>query len=237
MAVYQERQGEPVSEANSLSALPTTQRDILRALKVDHELGTEELGRRIFISAGAVRHHLALLGRAGLVRHRAESDGRGRPRYIYSLTPEGDDLFPATYREFALGLVHGLQNRAPEILDEILEDANANRLELSKVQEEQSAVERAEALRRVLDNEGYMPTVEHGTEGYRLILNHCPILAVARNEPRVCEAEQRYISAVTGAQPERASWRLQNGDFYCAYRVPRPSPAPGEAQVVLPDRA
>lgn len=207
-------------EARSLNALSGTQREILRALKVSHELRTEELARRIFITPGAVRHHLALLHRAGFIVYRQESDGRGRPHFIYSLTPAGDALFPNTYREFALGLIDGLQHHAPELLDRILEDANANRLKLSEIRDDQEAAERAESIRRVLDDEGYMPTLLPRPDGYELTLNHCPVLEIARAEPRVCAAEQRYIADATGAQPARSSWRIDDGGFYCAYHIP-----------------
>ncbi|MGE5595682.1 MAG: helix-turn-helix transcriptional regulator [Hyphomicrobiales bacterium] len=207
-----------MAEDLALPSLPPTQREILRQLKLGHELPTEELARRVFITPGAVRHHLALLHRAGYVSYRPQADGRGRPRFIYSLTSEGEALFPTAYEDLALRLLAGLQKLPPSALSDILSHSTEVRLAFTRVQPGTPLRERARVVAKVLEDEGYMPAADTAESLTEMTLNHCPILAAARAEPALCSAERAYIERALGTSVERTEFRLEGGRL-CRYLV------------------
>ena len=56
----------------------------------------------------AVRHHLAVLDKAGLVSTTLERGRAGRPTYLYSPTESADSYFPNEYAEFAPRLLQAV---------------------------------------------------------------------------------------------------------------------------------
>src|SRR5919204_5570473 len=83
----------------SLASMPATRRSILMLIKKRGEAGAQELADALGITVSAVRQHLAGLLAAGLVTHRQERYGPGRPALRYSLALAGEALFPRFYSE------------------------------------------------------------------------------------------------------------------------------------------
>src|SRR3712207_5517821 len=79
--------------------------DLLIELKRAQPLTAKELGARFGLTANALRRHLKALEEAGLVHYRREVRGVGGPRYAYSLSQDGEALFP---RAHAAALVDAL---------------------------------------------------------------------------------------------------------------------------------
>ncbi|MCK9518782.1 MAG: transcriptional regulator [Dehalococcoidia bacterium] len=207
-------------EDGQLHALASTQSDILRLLKFNQEMGTEDLARGLFITAGAVRHHLALLTRAGYVVYRQEAERRGRPRFIYRLTEEGYSLFPTAYRELTLALVKATRDEAPGLLEKVLHETVEERFNRTTLPPGAGGRERAAAIAELLEDEGYMPSVAECSPA-ELTLHHCPILDAATAAPALCAAELDYLRRVTGCEVERIEWRLKGADL-CRYRLSKP---------------
>jgi len=210
-----------MGERASLATLASTQREILTALKLSHELGTEELAQRVYVTPGAVRHHLALLTNSGYVTYRTEGEGRGRPRFIYSLTLDGEALFPTAFEEFALRLLEEVR-RAPGLpLEEVLCRVTQARLGTGEMPSGASRREALEALRAIFERGGYMPsTAENGSA--TLTLNHCPIRTAAQAERGLCAAEQAHMERLIGRPVERTAWRFA-GDRICQFRIREPN--------------
>src|ERR671928_1165709 len=68
--------------------------ELLIALKKAQPLTAKELGARFGLTANALRRHLKSLEESGLVHYRREVRGVGGPRYAYSLSADGEALFP-----------------------------------------------------------------------------------------------------------------------------------------------
>lgn len=209
-------------EDGRLNALASTQRDILRLLKFNREMGTEAMGRELYITAGAVRHHLALLTRAGYVTYRQEGERRGRPRFIYRLTPEGHSLFPTAYGDLAVSLLATVREEAPQVLDGVLQGSTEARLARTALPAEAGLDDRVKAIESLFEEEGYMPTVEQHSPT-ELTLHHCPILNAAIEAPALCAAEIAYLRRVAGDAVERLEWRIEGGEV-CRYRLTPPEP-------------
>jgi predicted ArsR family transcriptional regulator len=216
-------EGHVVVEDGRLNALPSTRQDILRLLKFRREMGTDELAAELVITPGAVRHHLSLMARAGYVAYRPVGDGRGRPRFLYRLTEEGDRLFPTAYEELTLALLDAVREEAPQVLDTVLERSTRERLARAQVAPETSVAARLRVLHSGFETEGYMPATGHSSDG-ELTLHHCPVLGAARQAPAICAAELDYVRRIAGPDVKRAEWRLHGGGL-CRYLLPDTSSA------------
>src|SRR5204863_1444946 len=60
-------------------------------------------------SRTGVLQQLHALEDTGLVRHVAERHGVGRPRHLYDVTADAQELFPADYGGFASGLLKAIE--------------------------------------------------------------------------------------------------------------------------------
>jgi predicted ArsR family transcriptional regulator len=54
----------------------------------------EELAQALNLTDNAVRTHLVILERGGLVRQQGVRHGAGKPAFVYELAPETEQLFP-----------------------------------------------------------------------------------------------------------------------------------------------
>jgi len=70
--------------------------DILQVLR-RQEASVDELSSQLGISSTAVRQHLAILERDGLVARTPVHEKVGRPKLFYSLSVEGEEYFPKAY--------------------------------------------------------------------------------------------------------------------------------------------
>src|SRR5690606_34427811 len=91
------------------NATSDTRTALIHEIKQVGECTVEHLSECLRITPTAVRQHLGALERDGLVsRTKAAPSGVGRPGYVYRLTASAQDLFPTSYRQFAVDLVQGL---------------------------------------------------------------------------------------------------------------------------------
>ena len=81
-----------------LAAMPTTRRAILLALKRNGSMRAHDLAEHLGITVAAVRQQLVRLSEDGLVTHRRDPEGRGRPSHSYELDAGGRDAVPQALR-------------------------------------------------------------------------------------------------------------------------------------------
>jgi len=77
--------------------MPTTRRAILVALKRNGPTRAHDLAAELGVTVAGVRQQLVRLGQDGLVTHRSDVEGRGRPAHTYELTAAAEMLFPKRY--------------------------------------------------------------------------------------------------------------------------------------------
>src|SRR5262245_18120904 len=82
-----------------------TRSELLRLLRRSRHTITS-LAQSLRLTDNAVRTHVAALERDGLVEHvGTQRDTGGKPARVYSLTAEGEELFPKAYAIVLGGLV------------------------------------------------------------------------------------------------------------------------------------
>jgi len=117
----------------------------------DGPLDARELSERTALHANTVRSHLARLEEAGLVRSEAEQSGRrGRPRIVFSAAPAAPSEEEG-YRVVADALADALLRRNAE-------------------------AEPVEKVLGLLDELGFAPQLEDGSDGRRILMRRCPLL-------------------------------------------------------------
>ncbi len=199
-----------------------TRMRILQLLKMRAGMTVGQLTEALHISQMGVRQHLAILETEGLIEYYREKQGRGRPRHIYQLTDEANSLFPTTYANFAVGLMHEVAKfNGPGFINKIFRGRMESQLETYQQRLAGKALrERIEELARIRDEEGYMARFEEAENDYILTEHNCPIAVIAQEYPRVCEIELALFRQSLGAKVVREE-HLMQGSHKCCYRIPK----------------
>lgn len=247
-AVTDARTSEPVELAPSesagqsvgLTAMGRARSGVLVALKARGEATADDLAHELGLTVAAVRQQLGPLGEAGLVAHRDERAGRGRPRRWYCLAPAAESLFPKRYGQLANQLL-GIIGDADALL---VEQAFARRASQREARARQrldglEADAAVAELAAILDEDGYLANSEKVADGFwRISELNCAILDVARQHGVACRSELSFIRAVLPwASVERVS-HIISGGHSCSYEIrarpPRTSGVAG-GQLVGPE--
>src|SRR4051794_23962402 len=114
------------AQTPAIASLPETRRQILELLKRQGEADAEAIAVALGITPSGTRQHLTALTADGLVTHRADRTGPGRPRHLHALTSAGDSLFPRNYVDLANELLEYVEDEDPALLQRIF-DRRANR--------------------------------------------------------------------------------------------------------------
>ena len=199
-----------------------TRMRILQLLKMRASLTVGQLTDALHISQMGVRQHLAILEAEGLVEHYQEKQGRGRPPHVYQLTDEANGLFPTTYANFAVGLMHEVAKfNGPGFINKVFRERMKAQLETYQLRLEGKTLgERVKELARIRDEEGYMARFDENEDDYALIEHNCPIAVIAQEYPHVCEIELALFRQSLGVKIVREE-HLMEGSHRCCYRIPK----------------
>jgi DeoR family transcriptional regulator, suf operon transcriptional repressor len=203
-----------------LQAVPTTRRAILMALKRRGPRPAQDLAAELDLTVAAVRQQLGRLESDGLVAHRRDAEGRGRPTHVYELTPTADVLFPKRYGDLTTELLGYLGGAESEQVDELFEQRRCRRLHDAQGRLAGSLEEQVDELTSILDEDGYLADVERLDDGgWRITEHNCAILSVAQGFRQACSSELSFIrDALPGADVQRVA-HLMDGAHVCAYEV------------------
>jgi predicted ArsR family transcriptional regulator len=201
-----------------------TRRAIVKLLKTEGPIDSAELGRRLGLTAMAVRHHLYVLQSENLVTAEERPVPLGRPAKFWCLTRDADRLFPEAYAELNVALIDAVQDAfGEEGLNRVLESrCQRQRLDYSKrIRSSAPLKKKLEELAQIRSEEGYMAEIKKSDDGsFLLIENHCPICAAATSCQGFCSTELDLFRSVLG--PDVTVERVEHiisGDRRCAYRI------------------
>ena len=213
---------ESAGQGVALTGMSRPRSSLLCAMKTSGEATAEGLAAELGLTVAAVRQQLAPLQQEGLVAHRDERSGRGRPRRWYCLTPAAETFFPKRYGQLANQLLGFIDEADPGLV----RDAFNRRAEQRRVRAEarlgglgfDAAVTE---LAAILDEDGYLARAEKVSDGFwRIAELNCAILDVARQHGSACATELEFIrSVLPGASVERVS-HLLSGGRSCSYENP-----------------
>lgn len=180
-------------------------------------------------SRSGVAQQLRALDGAGLVDRTVVRHGVGRPRHMYDVTPDAQDLFPTNYDGLATGLLAAILEVGGDNLLEEVFAARRRQAETrlrdrfgSELPREASIVERVRELARFQDELGYLCEAVVTDGEIRLVEHNCAVFDVARGNPAACASELDLFRGVLGADVVRER-HIAGGDRCCEYRVLPPA--------------
>ena len=201
-------------------------RALLLYLRQAGPTSPDGLAAALGASRTGVLQQLHALEEAGLVGHAREKHGVGRPRHLYDVTPDAQDLFPADYAGFAASILAAVEALGgTDLIEEVFEarrrQAGERVRERMAEQLEPSAslAERVRALAVLQDAGGYLAEAVIDDDGtIRLREHNCAIFKVARDNQAACDAELALFREVLGEDVVRET-HIAAGDRCCTYRI------------------
>lgn len=194
---------------------------IVELLKKNDGMTAGEIAKELDLHSMTVRQHLSILERESYIQHYREKISRGRPVYIYKLTPEAkESLFPNDYPRFALGTLDALVViDGAEKVNQLLEYQMEAKIQmcLDDIQGK-SLGEKIKVLAAFLDEEGYQVEVAETPNAYILKEHNCALDSIAQKYPQLCQLELALLQRLLDVPVEREC-HMPSGDSICSYRV------------------
>lgn len=207
-------------------------RAILTRLRQHGPASPDQLATHLGASRTGVLQQLRALESTALVSRQTIRHGVGRPRHLYDVTPDAQDLFPSNYDALAAGLLAAVRALGGEDLLEDLFTARRQQLGdrikrqmAERLPHDASVEDRVRELAVIQDEQGYLAAAVVDPSGtVRLVEYNCAIYRVARDNSAACRAELELFRDVLGAPLVRES-HIAAGDRCCSYRVLNPDTA------------
>ncbi len=224
--------GTSNGHANAAATSPSVlRRAILVLLRRSGPSAPDAIAAAIGASRSGVAQQLRALDTAGLVTRTSVRHGVGRPRHLYDITADAQDLFPSNYDGLATGLLAAiLEVGGDSLVDDVF--AARRRQAQTRLRQRLDArfpdgaplEDRVRELARLQDELGYISEARIDDETIRLVEHNCAVLEVARGIPAACRAELDLFREVLGVDLVRER-HIAAGDRCCVYRVTAPPEA------------
>ena len=210
--------------------MENTRQTLLGILRKRKQATVDQLTRELGLAPATVRRHLDILMRDNYVTAAQKRRDIGRPHYVFSLTDQGDDLFPRNYIRLTNRIIAELVSLGPEetkgkagvdiasvIFEKMAEhvaQTYAGRISGTTLKE------RAQEVISLLANEGMFFELRKAKEGYLLLGQGCPCPRIADTHSEVCVHDQRLLARLLDAEVQPAG--VSQGEderSCCAYLV------------------
>jgi predicted ArsR family transcriptional regulator len=179
----------------------------------------EELARALEVTDNAVRPHVQLLEREGLLNATGtrQGPGAGKPATTYALSAEAESALSGAYAPVLTTLLRTLETRMGKSeLEALLRDVGR---QLGPGQPESGPLDaRVQAAAALLSGLGSELDVERNDAGYVLRGYACPLATAVRGQPAACQAVEELVQSVVGA-PVRECCDRTEGTPRCRFEV------------------
>ena len=158
----------------------------------------EALAKELDLTANAVRSHLSILERDGVVEVAGQQRGTRKPAQLYALTSAGEARLSRAYAPVLRGVLDELAGRlSPEQLDDVLRGAG-RRLATRRAGATTSTSARVAAAQALLTELGASVETVAG-DGKTMVRGlACPLADVTKEHRAVCRGLETLLTDVTG---------------------------------------
>ncbi len=206
---------------NKPARISPAERRVLGYLKLVGRCEVKAVARSLQVTTMAVRHHLSVLEKAGLVKTTLERRGVGRPHYVYSLSASADAFFPKEYGTLASNLIRAIaelngETKLARIFEHMKEAAVAR---YSSRMAGKPLRRRVAEMAKIMTEAGYMAEWKQlGHRTFQITEHNCAIACVAQQCQHACVCElamfRELLQATVGRQEH-----IVAGDSCCRYIV------------------
>jgi DeoR family suf operon transcriptional repressor len=172
--------------------LPGTRDQIVTLLRRS-SLTANAIAAKLGLTHNAVRDHLAVLKRDGIVREGGLQRGVSRPAVVYEFVPEADAVFSRAYVPFVAHLVRVLQDRLPQgELDRVMHGVGQSlAAEWPRLRGDLS--QRVEAASALLEDLGALNEIERHDDAFVIRGYGCVLAMAIHGRPEVCHAMESLL--------------------------------------------
>ncbi len=187
---------------------------ILESIKASRQAKVEELAEAANVSPVTVRHHLNSLQAEGLIESSSVRRKVGRPYYVYSLSTQGQEMFPKRYVRLTSRLLEELKSILPEeAVEQVFKGVVNNVVDDHRPFFEGLPLEqRLDYLVQLLEEEGFLARWEKTAEGYSLTEYSCPYYSIGQEHEEICIFDKELIVNVIQAPIKQHSCMLSGAD-------------------------
>ncbi len=200
-----------------------TRKKILLALKKNGSMSVEDLSGEVNITPMGVRQHLLILEKSGSVEYVTRKHGVGRPGFLYRLTETADDLFPKSYRSFALDVLADIEKHdGRSKIDQIFRRRKERIVQEMKKQlaGTNTLSGRLRTFTDLLRRDGCITELEESSKYFRIKQFNCPISKIALRFREACAYDLQMFRETIGEDVAREQC-LSDGDQACIYAIPK----------------
>jgi predicted ArsR family transcriptional regulator len=184
--------------------MQTTKQQLLVLLKRTGSATVEEASGALSVASMTARQHLLNLERDGLVESQRVRRSNGRPHFLYTLTPKGEEMFPRRYDLLARILLDEVGEIDPQML--VGMDAGDRRAHLIRRSADRlaerfrfdaasrSLEERVAAVTDVLRTIGGFAEWLRTPGGYEIRDYNCVFASLVDESDGCCEGHVRLIT-------------------------------------------
>lgn len=205
---------------SSLSFLGQSQQSLVTALLRNRAgLTVDELSQLLSISRNAVNQHLSSLGNSGLIQSAQRESTGGRPSKIYSLSPDGLELFHRRYSfitklllswvDKSLGeqeLQACLQSLGEQIADEFEH----------RMAKQPTPADKLREAAAIMSELGYDANVRQDSENSaEIIANNCIYYQLAEQHQGFCALDLSFLSTLLKADIQHKECIVKKGNYCC----------------------
>lgn len=198
-----------------------TRNKILQMMKTSGPMSTREITAELGITEMAVRRHLGVMERDGLIESKMIRQTLGRPTAVFGLTEHGESLFPKNYHSLTLDLLGELELELGEDTVKHLFDRRKVKLNHQYEPEMQGKDFHEKVLRlaEIQNENGYMTECVKKDEGHYVLMEYnCPISQIANRYNHACDCELKLFESLLDADVERTECLAQEGRK-CVYII------------------
>ncbi|MEB2332587.1 MAG: HTH domain-containing protein [Nitrosomonas sp.] len=208
---------------SALSLLGERQQSLLTAL-LHHRTGltVEELSGQLTISRNAVNQHLTYLSGSGFIQSSLQESTGGRPGKIYTLTPDGLELFQRRYSFLAKLLLSWInQNMGEEELRACLTELGeemAGGFEY-RITQHPAYSDRLQEAVAIMSELGYDTRINQTSENeVEIIANNCVFQELAQQHEEFCKLDISFLTNLLKTDIEHTECIVRNGK-YCRFKI------------------
>lgn len=200
-----------------------SQRQLLDLIKKRGNLTLNEAVQLTELAKTTLREHFMVLEKDGYLESIRRRKGRGRPQLVYTLTEEGNKLFPSGDDKILRELLHYLKlNGHDSLVADFFSHFWDIRFEEIKhrisISEDQSVENQLKILENILEEQGFMPEVELVNNEIKIIECNCPFSETVKETHLPCKLEVLFFEKILKADIKRVSY-IASGNNSCVYEL------------------